>query len=94
MNKQEFEERTSARVTEKDYKIIECVYNYHPCISEANGKDQIAWLFKRFGIKIIYDMLPTAKKVMEIDSDISLYNGRIAELIELKNNIYRNTPEL
>lgn len=38
MNKQEFEERIKGSISDQNYKIIETVYNYHPSISEVNGR--------------------------------------------------------
>lgn len=70
MTKQEFEERLNKTVNSTDYEKIEEVYEYHPSISETDGKDQIAYLFKTFGMRIITDMLPTARKAKELEEKI------------------------
>lgn len=50
MTKQEFEERAGIKVSDSQYKKIETVYAFHPSIDEVAGKDQIAYLYKTFGI--------------------------------------------
>lgn len=53
MTKQEFEERLGKTVNDRDYVRIEEVYTYHPSISETEGKNQIAYLYKTFGMRDI-----------------------------------------
>ena len=52
MQKQEFEERIERTVTDEQYKVIE---------------DEVAELYKSFGMTIFHDMLPRAKKAHELD---------------------------
>ena len=47
--------------TDKEYKLIEYVYQFHPAISAINGKGQIARLYVEFGMSIIQDMKPRAE---------------------------------
>lgn len=42
--------------TEEEYKLIEYVYNFHPSISETEGKKQVAYLYESFGMSIFRDM--------------------------------------
>ena len=70
MTKQEFASRTSRPFTEEDYKIVEKVYTFHPCIDSDRGKDQIASLHETFGMRVILDMLPTAEKAEELENKI------------------------
>lgn len=52
--------------TEKEYKVIERVYVWHPSIRENahEGQEQmIARLYSEFGMRIIYDMEDTARKM-------------------------------
>lgn len=65
MTKQEFEKRIGAEISQKDYSIVEHVYTWHPSISEAEGKEQIAELYKSFGMPIIKNMMEAAKKNTE-----------------------------
>ena len=71
MTRQEFDERCKVSVSASDYEKIEIVYTWHPSISETEGKDQIAMLVENFGMRIIEDMLPTARKAQRILDKIS-----------------------
>lgn len=57
MQKQEFEERIERTVTDEQYKVIEEVYMWHPSIRNTSGKDEVAELYKSFGMTIFHDML-------------------------------------
>ena len=74
MQKQEFEERIERTVTDEQYKVIEEVYMWHPSIRNTSGKDEVAELYKSFGMTIFHDMLPRAKKAHELDE--LLWNHR------------------
>lgn len=67
MTRQEFDERCKKheQITNEEYKVIEFVYTHHPSIDELLGKKQIAMLVDTFGMRIIYDMYPTAQKASE-----------------------------
>lgn len=82
MTKQEFEQRLGKTVSEKDYAKIEEVYTTHPSISETEGKDQIAYLYKTFGMRIIEDMIPTARKAREIEDEIRKTRAQLDHLTE------------
>lgn len=68
MQKQEFEERIERTVTDEQYKVIEEVYMWHPSIRNTSGKDEVAELYKSFGMTIFHDMLPRARKPMSLMS--------------------------
>lgn len=72
MTKQEFESRLEdgKTVTNEQYKVIEYVYTYHPAISDISGKDQIAILYDVFGMAVIKDMYPRARRSEELERDI------------------------
>ena len=65
----EFEERVkklggdTTTLSVKDYEVVETVYTFHPSISNTEGKNEIAYLYVNFGMRIILDMLPTAKEM-------------------------------
>lgn len=80
MTKQEFNERANREVTNHEYEEIEFVYTWHPSISNTGGKREIAYLFNTFGMRIIRDMMPTAKKARELDSEIIATRDRLEEL--------------
>lgn len=62
MQKQEFEERIERTVTDEQYKVIEEVYMWHPSIRNTSGKDEVAELYKSFGMTIFHDMLMSSLK--------------------------------
>ena len=82
MTKQEFEKRLGKTVNDRDYAKIEEVYATHPSISETESKDQIAFLYKTFGMRIIGDMLPTARKAREIEDGIRSERMQLGRLSE------------
>ncbi len=82
MTKQEFEIRAKKPFSNLDYLKIETVYTFHPSISETNGKEQIAYLFNTFGMRIIEDMLPTAKEARELQDEIMTARHNLENLIE------------
>lgn len=79
MTKQEFEERAGIKVSDSQYKKIETVYAFHPSIDEVAGKDQIAYLYKTFGMRVILDMLPTAEEAAKLESLIRQKQSELAE---------------
>lgn len=72
--------------TDSEYKEIELVYAYHPSISGSGheGQEQIARLYSEFGMRIIRDMMPTAREAERLRT----------ELISAKNKVERITEEL
>lgn len=54
MQKQEFEERIERTVTDEQYKVIEEVYMWHPSIRNTSGKDEVAELYKSFGMQRLF----------------------------------------
>lgn len=91
MTKEEFISRLSDNDTvpnDKEYQIIEFVYQWHPFISSGHeGQKQIAYLYSEFSMRIIVDMLPTARqaeiiqnKIMSAKSDITDYERELEEL--------------
>ena len=82
MTKQEFEKRLGKTVNDRDYAKIEEVYATHPSISETEGKDQIAYLYKTVGMRIIGDMLPTARKAREIEGGMRSARMQLGRLSE------------
>ena len=57
MQKQEFEERIERTVTDEQYKVIEEVYMWHPSIRNTSGKDEVAELYKSFGMTIFHVLI-------------------------------------
>lgn len=72
--------------TNSEYEEIELVYASHPSISGSGheGQEQIARLYSEFGMRIIRDMIPTAKEAERLRT----------ELICAKNKVERITEKL
>lgn len=68
MQKREFEEMIEQPVSDAEYKVIETVYQWHPSVKEVSGKEEVAELYKSFGMEIFHDMLPRAEKNRELES--------------------------
>lgn len=66
--------------SEKEFETIQFVYNYHPAIHPSAGKSQIAKLYSEFGMRIICDMLETAKRAQEIEDEKRRLRQRIVDL--------------
>ena len=67
MQKREFEEMIEQPVSDAEYKVIETVYQWHPSVKEVSGKEEVAELYKSFGMAIFHDMLPRAEKDRELE---------------------------
>lgn len=82
MTKQEFESRLEAgkTVTGGQYKIIEYVYMYYPAIDEVHGKDQLASLYNMFGMTVINDMMPRARRMEQLEKDYFDTKKRMDEI--------------
>ena len=66
MIKEEFRDLVGLEVSDEDYAVIEKVFQFHPSISEVSGKEEVAKLYKSFGMSVFYDMLPRAEKNCEL----------------------------
>lgn len=75
MQKHEFEERIESTVSDEDYKLIEFVYQFHPVIRNVSGKDEVAELYKSFGMALFRDMEPRAKKAKEVEEKMTSWQA-------------------
>lgn len=66
--------------SDKEFELIQFVYNHHPSIHPVNGKQQIADLYSEFGMRIICDMLETAKRSQEISDERRQLRARLKAL--------------
>lgn len=71
LKKLSFSANPVVSLSDEDYAVIEFVYTWHPSISETNGKKEIALLYAMFGMRIIYDMLPSARRAEQFEKDIA-----------------------
>ena len=70
MRKSEFEELIGQNVMDSDYEVIEKVYTFHPAVKEVSGKEEVAELYKSFGMSVFYDMLPRAERSCELEKKL------------------------
>lgn len=71
---------TDMRVSLEEYRIIETIYLYHPCIPTVGGHEKIASLFIIGGMTLMYDMLVRAEKIEELNSDEISLKKKLKEL--------------
>ncbi len=77
MLQSEFEQLTDRPFTEEEFSTIHYVYCYHPA---ANTHAAIAQLWTLGGIRLILDMLPTAKKLEGIEADMKVEQEKLNAL--------------
>lgn len=94
MQKREFEEMIEHPVSDAEYRVIETVYQWHPSVKEVSGKEEVAELYKSFGMAIFHDMLPRAEKNRELENKLRHAQAEVerikAEMEELSRG---NAPE-
>lgn len=93
MTKAEFEGKLGREVSEKDYTVIEYVYNFHPVISNTEGKVQIAELYKLGGMRLIRDMVQTAIRAETLENRIRKTNANLADLKRQYENLQYGREE-
>ena len=90
MNKAEFTNRVSGlkyeAISEKDWSTINTVYAYHPMISDVNGKEEIATLYKQGGMGILNDMFPTAKQI-RVNESLIQKNSVALEILKKNQKV-------
>lgn len=75
-------------ISQGDYAMIEQVYAHHPSITNGEGKTDIAKIYRlNGGMRIIRDMLPTANRAEEIETEIFHLRTKIATLVEARDNL-------
>ena len=90
MTKQEFQKRIGAEISQKDYSIVEHVYTWHPSISEVEGKEQIAELYKVFGMPIIKNMMEAANYAETLDREMAQAQRQVTDIT---NELLRKNAE-
>lgn len=93
MTREEFTEKckemrpeVKLAITPKEYSEIEYVYEFHPSISETEGKSQIAYLYLTFGMALIRDMKVRAEAMDKAEARMRA--ARI-EMDKIKDEIQR-----
>ena len=79
--------KSSKRPDDEEYKLIEFVYNWHPC---NFSKENVAAFYDAFGMTIFYDMEARSKAAMERDLKIRDVEQQIKRLKDLKDVLVDN----
>ena len=66
----ELDAEKGSYICQNDYSIIEYVYTWHPAIDAIKGKEQIAYLYVNFGMRLIKDMVDTATKMEKAENKL------------------------
>lgn len=91
MSKEEFEDLISQALSDRDFEIIETVYLYHPAIRDVSGKEELAELYKSFGMAIFYDLVGRAKRNQDLADQLRQTQ---AETDRIKEEITQNRASL
>ena len=79
--------KSSKRPDDEEYKLIEFVYNWHPC---NFSKENVAAFYDAYGMTLFYDMEARAKAAMERDLKIRDVENEINRLKNLKYVLVNN----
>ena len=82
MQKREFEEMIEQPVSDAEYRVIETVYQWHPSVKEVSGKEEVAELYKSFGMAIFHDMLPRAEKARCLEEKLHRAKKEVEQIKE------------
>ena len=77
MQKSEFECAVRKTVSDEAYDVIETVYMYYPKIC---SKEDAYWLFKTLGFAVFRDLYPRARKIADLENQVSSLKKEIEEL--------------
>lgn len=94
MQKREFEEMIEQPVSDAEYRVIETVYQWHPSVKEVSGKEEVAELYKSFGMAIFHDMLPRAEKNRELERQFLHARAEMERIrVEMEELSRGNAPD-
>ena len=79
--------KSSKRPDDEEYKLIEFVYNWHPC---NFSKENVAAFYDAYGMTLFYDMEKRSRAAMERDLKIRDVEQQIKRLIDLKDVLIHN----
>ena len=79
--------KSSKRPDDEEYKLIEFVYNWHPC---NFSKENVAAFYDAYGMTLFYDMEERSRAAMERDLKIRDIENEINRLKNLKYVLVNN----
>ena len=79
--------KSNKRPDDEEYKLIEFVYNWHPC---NFSKENVAAFYDAYGMTLFYDMEERSRAAMERDLKIRDIEQQIKRLTDLKDVLVHN----
>lgn len=79
--------KSSKRPDDEEYKLIEFVYNWHPCNFST---ENVAAFYDAYGMTLFYDMEERSRAAMERDLKIRDIEQQIKRLMDLKDVLVHN----
>ena len=79
--------KNTRRPDDEEYKLIEFVYNWHPC---NFSKENVAAFYDAYGMTLFYDMEARSRAAMERDLKIRDVEQQIKRLMDLKDVLVHN----
>ena len=79
--------KSNKRPDDEEYKLIEFVYNWHPC---NFSKENVAAFYDAYGMTLFYDMEARSRAAMERDLKIRDIEQQIKRLMDLKDVLIHN----
>lgn len=93
MIKKEFEDMIGQIISDRDYEIINKVYQFHPMVNEVSGKEEVAELYKSFGLAIFYDLLPRAERNCDLEKQLRFAQARVRHLEQEMEKLRQGSGE-
>lgn len=93
MIKEEFQDMIGQIVSDEDYKVIEKVYQFHPAVNEVSGKEEVAELYKSFGMTIFYDLLPRAERNCDLEKQLRFAQARVRHIEQEMEKLRQGSGE-
>lgn len=84
MTKLEFEDLIGDHISDKDYQVVEFVYQFHPCIED---KMSIAKIYEAGGMQLIRSMQHVAVQGQKLDEEMMMFRGKIDHLKKLREQL-------
>lgn len=94
MEKKEFKELIGQELSDEDYEIIETVYRHHPAVKGVSGEEEVAELYKSFGMTIFQDMIGRARRNQDLEHRLYCAQEEVDRIKgEMIENNYGQMPD-
>ena len=88
MTKKEFLEKTTKDVSDEDFGYITDVCKYHPAIRNLRDPEAgIVYIYNVYGMSVIYDMLPRAYAMRDVEKMLADTKLKYNKLLDAKEDI-------